>query len=71
MHNEKGYIMSSEGSMNELVESTAQFSFRIDGGNEIDASVLGKTISDIAELTRLATLEEDSEAYIKMNVTAF
>jgi hypothetical protein len=42
-----------------------------DGENEIDAELLSKTIHDMAELTKLATKEKNSQAFLKMNVTAF
>lgn len=54
-----------------LIESRSQFSFKLEGENEVDASLLAKTIGDIAELAKLAANTEDPEAYIKMNVTAF
>ena len=54
-----------------LIESRANYSFRLDGDNEIDALLLSNMISDMAELTKLAASVEDPEAYLKMNVTAF
>lgn len=56
---------------NDLIQSKAQFSFHLDGENEIDATLLSKTIADMAELTKLAAREQDPDAYLKMNVTAF
>lgn len=56
---------------NELIESKAQMSFHLDGENEIDAALLSRMISDMAELTQLAAKEVNPDAYLKMNVTAF
>lgn len=56
---------------NNLVESRAIFSFHLDGNSEIDASLLSKTIADMAELAKLTSQVEDPDAYLKMNVTAF
>jgi len=55
----------------ELIKSQAHYSFCLDGDNEMDAVLLSKTISDMAELTKIAASEENPEAYLKMNVTAF
>ena len=57
--------------MAELIESQACFGFRLEGDNEIDATILSNTIRDIGELAKLASSEENPEAYLKMNVTAF
>lgn len=54
-----------------LIQSNASFSIRLEGDNEIDATILSNTIHDVAELTKLAAKAEDPEAYLKMNVTAF
>ena len=54
-----------------LIKSNATFCIRLDGENEIDANLLSKTINDMAELTKIAVKEENSEAYAKLNVTAF
>lgn len=56
---------------NELIESKSMFGLRFEGDSEIDATILSKTIADMAELIKIATKEENSEAYIKLNVTAF
>lgn len=56
---------------NELIESRETMSFHLDGSSEIDAVLLSKMISDMAELTKLAAHEVDPDAYLKMNVTAF
>jgi hypothetical protein len=55
----------------QLTQSRASFSFHLDGDNEIDAILLSRTINDVVQLTKLAAKEEDPEAYMKMNVTAF
>ena len=55
----------------ELIKSTAQFGIHLEGESEIDAILLSKTISDMAELTQLAARKENPDAYLKMNVTAF
>lgn len=55
----------------ELIESSAKMSFHLDGENEIDAVLLSKMISDMAELTKLTAREVNPDAYLKMNVTAF
>lgn len=54
-----------------LMKSEAAFSFHLDGDSAIDASLLSDIIRDMAELTKLAAKEENPEAYLKMNVTAF
>lgn len=46
-------------------------SFHLDGESEIDAALLSRMISDMAELTQLAAKEVNPDAYLKMNVTAF
>lgn len=56
---------------NELIESRSKMSFHLDGDSEIDAALLSRTISDMAELTQLAAKEVNPDAYLKMNVTAF
>lgn len=55
----------------ELVKSEATFGIHLDGESQIDAELLSKMIHDMAELTRLAAKEENPQAYLKMNVTAF
>lgn len=55
----------------ELIESKAKMSFHLDGGSEIDAALLSRTISDMAELTQLTAKAVNPDAYLKMNVTAF
>jgi len=54
-----------------LVKSQDNFSFHLNGDSSIDAVLLSKTISDFAELTKLIALEENPDAFIKLNVTAF
>ena len=54
-----------------LVKSESCFAFHIDGDNSIDAEILSNIINDMAQLTKYAVKEEDPEAYLKMNVTAF
>ena len=54
-----------------LVKSSSAFSFHLDGENEIDATLLAKTINDTAQLAKEAAKLVDPEAYLKMNVTAF
>jgi hypothetical protein len=54
-----------------LISSKAKFLLRFEGENEIDATLLSNSIRDVAELTKLAAKEEDPEAFLKMNVTAF
>ena len=54
-----------------LMKSEALLEFHLDGENYIEAELLSKTIHDFAELTKLAAKEENPEAYLKMNVTAF
>lgn len=56
---------------NNLIESRAVFSFHLDGNSEIDASLLSKTIADMAELAKMTSQAENPDAYLKMNVTAF
>lgn len=56
---------------NDLIESRAKMSFHLDGDNEIDASLLSKMISDMAELTKLTAKNVNPDAYLRMNVTAF
>lgn len=55
----------------QLMKSEATFSLHLDGSNTIDAVILSDIIRDIAELTKLAANEKDTESYLKMNVTAF
>ncbi|MFZ5975179.1 MAG: hypothetical protein ACOYU3_07205 [Bacillota bacterium] len=55
----------------DLIQSQASFGLHLDGENEIDANLLSNTIRDIAELTKIAAKEENFEAYLKINVTAF
>ena len=57
--------------MDELIKSKATLSFHLDGKSEIDAVVLSKMISDMAELTKAVAQEVNPDAYLKMNVTAF
>lgn len=56
---------------NELIESRAKMSFHLDGESEMDAALLSRTISDMAELTQLSAKKVKPDAYVKMNVTAF
>lgn len=53
------------------MKSESKFAFHIDGDNSIDAVLLSKIIDGLAELTKIAVKQEDPEAYLKMNVTAF
>jgi hypothetical protein len=55
----------------DLIQSKAAFGLHLEGSNEIDAELLSETIHDMAELTKLAASEENPQAYLKMNVTAF
>lgn len=55
----------------DLVKSQATFGIHLDGESQIDAMLLSKTIHDMAELAKLAATEENPDAYLKMNVTAF
>lgn len=55
----------------ELIESREMMSFHLDGESEIDAALLSKMISDMAELTKITAREVNPDAYLKMNVTAF
>lgn len=54
-----------------LIESKAMFGLHLEGESEIEVAILSDTIRDIAELAKEACKEENSEAYLKMNVTAF
>ena len=54
-----------------LMKSEANFAIHLDGESTIDAGLLSDIIKNIAELTKLAAQQEDSNAYLKMNVTAF
>ena len=54
-----------------LMKSEALLEFHLEGDSCIEAELLSKTIHDFAELTKLAAKEENPEAYLKMNVTAF
>lgn len=54
-----------------LIKSQDKFSFHLNGDSSIDALLLSKTIQDFAELTKLIALEQNPEAFIKLNVTAF
>lgn len=53
------------------MKSEDRFSFHLDGESSIDAIVLSEIIMDLTELTKIAALEENPDAYLKMNVTAF
>lgn len=55
----------------DLIQSKANFGFHLDGESEIDAELLSDTIHNMAELTKQASSQENPEAYLKMNVTAF
>lgn len=55
----------------DLIKSQGNFEFHLDGESQIDAFLLSSTISDMAKLTKLTAQQEDPEAYLKMNVTAF
>ena len=55
----------------DLIQSKASFGFHLDGDSEIDAELLSDTIHNMAELTKEASSQENPEAYLKMNVTAF
>jgi len=57
--------------MDNLLKSNAAFCIRFSGENEIDASLLAKTINDIAELTKIAAKEECHEVNAKLNVVVF
>jgi hypothetical protein len=57
--------------MDDLIKSSATFGLHINDYSEMDATLLANTIRDFAELTKAAAKEEDPEAYLKMNVTAF
>ena len=46
----------------ELIKSTAQFGIHLEGESEIDAILLSKTISDMAELTQLAARKVNPDA---------
>lgn len=54
-----------------LMKSEENFSIHLDGNSSIDAILLSDIIKGFAELTKLATLENNPDAYLKMNVTAF
>lgn len=54
-----------------LVKSEDVFSFHLDGNSSIDAILLSKIISNIAELTKMAAIYENPDSYLRMNVTAF
>lgn len=54
-----------------LMKSEDYFSFHLDGNSSIDAVILSKIIMDLAELTKISALEENPDAYLKINVTAF
>ena len=55
----------------QLIKSEEKFIFRFEGGNTVDAAVLASTISDVANLVKLAAKRIDNSAYLKINVTAF
>ena len=55
----------------DLLKSQANLGFHLHGDSYIDAELLSRTIHDVVELTKLAALEENPDAYLKMNVTAF
>jgi hypothetical protein len=66
--------MKEGASMNcdpDLIQSQASFGFHLDGESEIDAELLADTIHNMAELTKEVSSQENPEAYLKMNVTAF
>ena len=52
-----------------LVKSRADLSLCLEGGNEIDATLLSNIIKDFAELAQHISHEENSEASIKVNIT--
>ena len=56
---------------NELMKSESTLQFHLDGESQIDAKLLSKIINDFVELTQFAAKDIDSEAYLKMNITAF
>jgi hypothetical protein len=64
-------FVGSDFMAEELIESKATFGLHFEGESAIDAELLSKTIHDMAELTKLAAKEENSQAFLKMNVTAF
>lgn len=69
-YNRKGSDVSMEQNL-ELVQSKTNFSFHLNGSNSVDVELLSKTIHDVVRLTDLAAKEENPEAYLKMDVTAF
>ena len=54
-----------------LIKSHDNFSFHLNGDSSIDAILLSNTIRDFAELTKIIAYEENPDAFIKLNVTAF
>lgn len=54
-----------------LIQSKANFEFHLDGDNAIDAQLLAKTISDMAELAELTAKEKDPDVYLKLKVKGF
>lgn len=54
-----------------MMQSETQFSFHLDGSNEIDASLLAKIINDFAAITEYTSNNINKDAYLKMKVTAF
>ncbi|MCL1996173.1 MAG: hypothetical protein FWG63_08210 [Defluviitaleaceae bacterium] len=55
----------------QLIKSESAFSFNFDGGDEIEAVLLSKSINDIVELTKLTSSLECKDAYIKIKITSF
>ncbi len=55
----------------DLIKSQENFSFHLKGNSSVDAVLLSKTIQDFAELSKLIALEENPDAFIRLNVTAF
>ena len=66
-----GWMDDTKITKKQLIKSESAFSFNFDGGNEIDAALLSRSINDIVELTKLTANLECKDAYIKIKISSF
>lgn len=53
-----------------LVKSESQFTFKFEGGDEIEAVLLSRAIVNIAELIKIASMSECPDDYVKIKVAS-
>lgn len=59
-----------ETTLGNLIKSESQFTFKFDGGSEIEAVLLSRAIVNIADLIKIAAMYECPNDYVKIKVTS-